>query len=90
MRLLGEALATELHQWWAVATRQQLRITAGLRDADLQLLGMEHEGLSTKEIARLLDMSCASVDSRFQRINVKMRCGSRKASAQRAACYGLI
>ena len=90
VRLIAQALATELHQWWAIETRRQLRISAGLREVDLQLLGMELEGLTTKEIARTLDMSCASVDSRFQRINVRMKCTSRKAAAQRAACYGLI
>jgi len=90
VRLLAEALATELHQWWIIEMRRQLRATASLRESDLQLLSMEHEGMSTKEIARVLDISCASVDSRFQRINVRLGCPSRKAAAQRAACYGLI
>lgn len=35
-------------------------------------------------------MTCSSVDSCFQRINVRMGCASRKASAQKAACHGLF
>ena len=90
VRLLGEALAAELHKWWFAETRRQLERESQLRPSDLRLLELEFEGLSTKQIARELGMSCSSVDSRFQRINVRMGCASRKASAQKAACHGLI
>lgn len=87
---LAKALATELHEWWMAQTRRLLRAAARLRLEDLRLLSMERDGYRTKEIARALGMTCSSVDSRFQRINVKLGCASRKAAAQKAACHGLI
>lgn len=90
VRPLGEALAAELHKWWFAETRRQLERVTQLRATDVRLLELEFEGLSTKQIARELGMTCSSVDSRFQRINVRMGCASRKASAQKAACHGLF
>ncbi len=90
VRLLAEALAAEMHKWWMSETRQRLQIATGLKDCDLRLLELELEGLGTKQIARTLGMSCSSVDSRFQRINVKMGCANRRASAQRASLHELI
>lgn len=90
IQALAQALAQELNAWWLNHSRQQLRTTARLRSEDLQLLAMEREGLCSKEIARQTDSTVGSVDSRFQRINVKLGCASRKASAARCAAYGLI
>lgn len=90
VRLLAEALAAEMHKWWMAETRQRLQTVTGLKDCDLKLLELELEGLGTKQIARALGLSCSSVDSRFQRINVKMGCASRRASALRASLHELI
>ena len=90
IRLIAESLVVELHSWWMAETRRQIRQAARLRSDDLQLLAMEHDGQSTKQIARTLNISCSSVDSRFQRINLKMNCSSRKASAAKAVCHGLF
>ncbi|TDP62071.1 sigma-70-like protein [Roseateles toxinivorans] len=65
-------------------------IGADLHQRDLDLLTMEWQGLSTKEISQRTGMTAASVDSRFQRINSRLKCQIRKASAKRAAAQGLL
>lgn len=64
--------------------------TSGITPTDLALLSLELRGHTTKTIARHLGVSISSVDSRFQRLNVKLGTVSRKAAAHLAAEYGLI
>lgn len=90
IRTLARALAGELHDWLSRYLSARLREAARLQPSDIELLHMEYQGLGTKEIAQRTGMTSASVDSRFQRINVRMECASRKASARRAAAYGLL
>ena len=90
VRTLARALAAELHDWLTHHLRQSLQHRARLHDADIELLRLEWQGLSTKEISLKTGMSAAMVDSRFQRLNVRLQCASRKASARRAAAYGLL
>jgi DNA-binding CsgD family transcriptional regulator len=90
VRTLAKALAAELHDWMTRYLRDHLRQSARLQATDLDLLSMERQGLGTKEISQRTGMSLASVDSRFQRINSRLHCANRKASARRAAEYGLL
>ena len=89
-QVLAHSLALELHEWWMRETRTQLLSTSRLRSADLRLLALERQGLGSKEIARSMGLSIASIDSKFQRINLKLNCPNRKAAAMRAAVYGLL
>jgi DNA-binding CsgD family transcriptional regulator len=90
VRTLARALAAELHDWVTRNLSESLRETAGLHEADIELLKLEWQGLGTKEISIRTGMSPASVDSRFQRLNARLDCPNRKASARRAAAYGLL
>ena len=90
VRALARSLAAELHDWLTSYLRRQLRESARLQERDLDLLALEWQGLGTKEISMRTGMSVASVDSRFQRINARLKCASRSASAKRAAAYGLL
>jgi len=90
IRLLARALAGELHDWLTLRLSLGLRHDARLLATDLQLLHMEWNGLSSKVIAERTGLSVASVDSRFQRLNMRLNCRSRSASARRAAEYGLL
>jgi DNA-binding NarL/FixJ family response regulator len=90
VRTLARALAAELHDWANRHLSESLQEIAGLRTSDIELLKLEWQGLGTKEIALRTGMSPASVDSRFQRLNVRLECANRKASARRAAAYGLL
>lgn len=90
IRTLARALAEELHEWVSRHLKRHLQLHARIRKSDLELLEMEWQGLTTKEIALRTGMSATSVDSRFQRLNVRMACPNRKESARRAAEYGLL
>lgn len=90
VRTLARSLAAELHDWLTEHLRQRLQQAARLRAIDVDLLTLERQGLGSKEISLRTGMSITSVDSRFQRINTRMNCANRKASARRAAAYGLL
>lgn len=89
-RTLARSLAAELHDWLTAHLRRRLQESARLQETDVDLLALEWEGLGTKQISLRTGLSVASVDSRFQRINTRLRCANRKASARRAAAYGLL
>lgn len=90
IRTLARSLAAELHEWLLRYLHQRLIQTARLEKTDMKLLALAQRGLQTKEIAPLTGLSQASVNSRFQRINTRLHCSSRRASAMRAAAYGLL
>jgi len=90
VRTLARSLAAELHDWLTSYLQERLRTAANLKEEDVDLLAMEWRGLCTKEIAIRTGQSIASVNSRFQRINTRLHCAGRKASATRAAAYGLL
>lgn len=90
LRVLARALAMELQEWWVRKVRQELIEKHRLTGEDLKLLACELQGLTTKQIARLLELSPASIDSRFQRLNARLRTPNRRASARLAVEYALI
>lgn len=90
VRTLARALAAELHDWLTRYLQRRMREHARLDASDVSLLALELKGLGTKEIAQLTGLSLASVDSRFHRINVRLHCTSRRASANLASAYGLM
>ena len=88
--MLARALAAELHDWFAAHLRTSLQQAARLQAPDVELLALEWAGLSTKEIAQRTGLSIAAVDSRFQRLNSRLNCPNRRASARRLAEHGLL
>ena len=90
LRVVARGVAMELHEWWIGRIRDELIATAEITDDDLLLLSHERMGLGTKAIAKALNWSTSSVDSRFHRMNVRLGVSSRKAAARLAAEYGLI
>ena len=90
LKALAHALAGELHAWFTTKLQASLLEDARLRPQDIQVLACEWQGLSSKEIAQRTGMSVAAVDSRFQRLNLRLRCDNRRAAARRAAEYGLL
>jgi DNA-binding CsgD family transcriptional regulator len=89
-RALARSLAAELHDRVTDQLAHGLQRDAQLHPIDIELLGLERRGLSTKAISLRTGMSPASIDSRFYRMNLRLDCASRGASAQRAAEYGLL
>jgi DNA-binding CsgD family transcriptional regulator len=90
LKVVARGVAMELHEWWMQRLREEMVATSGVTPTDLALLTHEMLGHTTKTIARHLGVSISSVDSRFQRLNIKLGTASRKAAAHLAAEYGLI
>jgi DNA-binding NarL/FixJ family response regulator len=80
----------ELHEWWIGRIREEMIANTGITDDDLLLLAHERMGHTTKAIAKALNVSPSSVDSRFYRMLSRLGVASRKAAARLAAEYGLI
>ena len=90
LQVAARSLALELHDWWTNHEQQQLAQRTRLSDAEVQLLARHCAGLSSKQIAREMQVSCESINSRFQRIIAKLGVRSRRAAARVAIECGLI
>lgn len=89
-RLGARVLAAELHDWWLARIRRELIIKARITQADLELLRHEHQGHSSKRIAAELNVSKSSINSRFQRMNMKLGVPNRRLAARLAVECGLL
>lgn len=90
LKIAARSLAMELHDWWIGQVKRELISSARITEEDLELLRHEREGRSTKEIAAELETSPSSINSRFQRVNLKLGVPNRRAAAILASEYGLI
>ena len=86
----ARSLAIELHEWWTNHEQKQLSQRTLLSDAEVRLLERHCAGLSSKQIARELQVSRESINSRFQRIIAKLGVRNRRAAARVAIECGLI
>lgn len=89
-RMYGRVISMELNEWWIRKIRHDIIATSNLTQEDIALLAFEKRGLKSKEIARELDTTASSIDSRFQRLNAKLHTVSRAESAKIAAEHGVI
>lgn len=89
-RLGARLLAAELHDWWLARIRRELIVKARITQADLELLRHEHLGHSSKRIAAELNVSKSSINSRFQRMNMKLGVPNRRLAARLAVECGLL
>jgi DNA-binding CsgD family transcriptional regulator len=89
-RMYGRVLSMELNEWWIRKIRQDIIATSNLTQEDIALLAFEKRGMKSKEIARELETTASSIDSRFQRLNAKLHTVSRAESAKIAAENGVI
>ena len=80
----------ELHEWWLARLRDELIERTGINEMDRAMLERERLGQNTKEIARELGSNVRAINSRYQRLCLKLGVTSRKAAVQLAAEYGLI
>jgi DNA-binding CsgD family transcriptional regulator len=83
-------LALELHDWWLGRIRRELVIKAHITPSDLDLLRYLRLGHSSKRIAAELQVSKSSIDSRFQRLIVKLGVANRRMAARLAEECGLL
>lgn len=89
-RLGARLIAAELHDWWLARIRRELIVKARITQADLELLRHEQQGHSSKRIAAELQVSKSSINSRFQRMNMKLGVPNRRLAARLAVECGLL
>lgn len=89
-RLGARLIAAELHDWWLARIRRELIVRARITESDLELLRHEHQGHSSKRIAAELHVSKSSINSRFQRMNMKLGVPNRRLAARLAIECGLL
>ena len=89
-RLGARLIAAELHDWWLARIRRELIVKARITQADLELLRHEQQGHSSKRIAAELRVSKSSINSRFQRMNMKLGVPNRRLAARLAVECGLL
>jgi DNA-binding CsgD family transcriptional regulator len=89
-RLGARLIAAELHDWWLARIRRELIVKARITPADLELLRHEQQGHSSKRIAAELHVSKSSINSRFQRMNMKLGVPNRRLAARLAVECGLL
>jgi DNA-binding NarL/FixJ family response regulator len=90
LRVAARPVAIALHEWWVRQGKRELLDSSRITPRDLELLEHESLGHGTKEVARAMRLSPAAVNSRWQRVLVKLAASSRKVAARIAAEYGLI
>jgi len=89
-KLGARTLALELHDWWLARIRRELMVKARITPDDLELLRHERQGHSSKHIASELQVSKSSINSRFQRMNMKLGVPNRRLAARLAVECGLL
>lgn len=90
LRVCARALTLELHDWWSARIRDETLAHARITDEELRLLERFWVGHTSKRIGAELNLSKTAVDSRFQRILVKLGVTSRRSAAKLAVDCGLI
>lgn len=90
VQVTARSFAMELHDWWAVHEQRELAQRTHLSEAEVRLLSLHAAGLSSKQIANEMNVSCESINSRFQRIIAKLGVRNRRAAARLAVECGLI
>jgi DNA-binding CsgD family transcriptional regulator len=89
-RMGGRLLAAELHAWHLAKRRQQLQAHTCITEADLALLELERQGHTSEQIAASLNVSKGSINSRFQRMNIRLGVQNRRMALQLAVECGIL
>jgi DNA-binding NarL/FixJ family response regulator len=90
LRVCARSLALELHDWWLARLRRETLTRSRFTEEELFLLERYSLGHTSKRIGAELNLSKTAIDSRFQRLLVKLGVGSRRSAAKLAIDCGLI
>lgn len=90
LRVYARVLAMELHDWWLARIREKTLALSRFTEEELLLLERYRLGHTSKRIGAELNLSKTAIDSRFQRLLVKLNVGSRRSAARLAVDCGLI
>lgn len=90
LRLGARLIAAELHDWWLVRLQRDFIDRSRITKADIELLRHEYLGHSSKRIAAELRTSPTAINSRFQRMILKLGVANRRMAARLALECGLL
>lgn len=90
VRIAARLLAAGLNDWWLANARCEVLATARISPAEMELLRHQLMGHSSKRIAASLNVSQSSINSRFQRMNMKLGVPNRRAAVRLAVECGLL
>jgi Autoinducer binding domain len=90
LKILACGLAMELNHWCFRQTRDELLAKFNMTAAELELLGHEQLGHSSKVIAAALNTRATTIDCRFQRLSGRLGMANRRDAVRYAELYGLI
>lgn len=82
--------AMGLHERWIDRLKEDFARSAELSSLDIRILELELQGCRTKDIARHLGTTNASIHSRMQRLTSKLRLRNRRELALRSLELGVI
>ncbi|MFG6415075.1 helix-turn-helix transcriptional regulator [Roseateles sp. DC23W] len=90
VRIVGRALAMELHDWLLRAVHDDLVERSRITAEELELLRHEAAGHTSKVVGATLGIKPRSVDYRFSRVSAKLDAPDRRTAMRIARLYGLI
>jgi DNA-binding NarL/FixJ family response regulator len=90
VRVCARALALEVHDWWLARIRNETLARSRITEDELLLLERYWLGHTSKRIGNELNLSKTAVNSRFQRLLLKLGVANRRSAARLAVDCGLI
>lgn len=90
LRVCARGLALELHDWWLARLRRETLARSRITDDELLLLERCCLGHTSKRIGAELNLSRMAVNSRFQRLLLKLGVANRRGAVRMAAACGLL
>lgn len=89
LRMPCRMLAAELNEWIIASNRRLFIAENKLNEEEMLLISLERQGLKSKEIARELNMTPASIDSKFQRLISRLGVRNRGEAGKLAYKHGI-
>ena len=89
-RSLLRAVAMEIFEWWDAQIRAEVIASLNVNDVDVALLKLVHEGFTSEEIAKLLDIAKPVIQTKIRHLNEKFEVRSKKQAAEKAIELGIL
>ncbi|MCR5868125.1 LuxR C-terminal-related transcriptional regulator [Aquincola sp. J276] len=87
---LAYGLAMAVSRLQSAILERELRSVCRLSTEEAALLRFQQDGMTSKDISKLISVPPQTIDCRFQRICAKLRAGSRQQALAIAASYGCL
>lgn len=87
---LAYGLAMAVSRLQSAILERELRSVCRLSAEEAALLRFERDGMTSKDISKLISVPPQTIDCRFQRICAKLRAGTRQQALSIAVSYGCL